>query len=179
MILGPAVLSSWPRDSTPGWLWDARLFPHYAAPATALIYILAASSLRVARNAWPGTFAERRYITWGVLGLFALTTGMGLLTPENKYLFGPIDYHVLAKHSSILERLEREPGRHLVLVRYGSRHDMYQELVFNQADIERSRVVWARSLGPEKDSCLIDHFSGRQVWLVEDDGDLKLSAYAR
>jgi hypothetical protein len=162
-----------------GAAWDARLFPHYAAPATALVDILAACSLRVARNAWPGTFAERRYMTWGVLGLFALTTGMAMLTPENRYLFGPIDYHVQAKHASITERLEREPGRHLVLVRYGSRHDMYEELVFNQADIERSRVVWARSLGPEKDSCLIGHFSGRHAWLLEDDGDLKLSAYER
>jgi hypothetical protein len=162
-----------------GAAWDARLFPHYAAPATALIYVLAACSLRAASNTWPGTFAERRYLAYGILALFGLTTAMAMLTPENMYLFGPIDYHVQAKHCAITERLEHEPGRHLVLVRYGSRHDLYEELVFNQADIERSRVVWARSLGPEKDSCLIDHFSGRHAWLLEDDGDLKLSAYAR
>jgi hypothetical protein len=162
-----------------GAAWDARLFPHYAAPATALVYILAACSLRAARNTWPGTFAERRYLTYGILGLFGLTAAMAMLTPENTYLFGPIDYHVQAKHCSITERLEREPGLHLVLVRYGSRHDMYEELVFNQANIERSRVVWARSLDPEKDSRLIDHFSGRHAWLLQDDGDLKLSAYAR
>ena len=162
-----------------GVAWDARLFPHYAAPATALIYILAACSLRAARNAWPGTFAESRFMIWAVLGLFALTTGLAMLTPENRYLFGPIDYHVQAKHASIAERLEREPGRHLVLVHYGSRHDMYEELVFNRADIERARIVWAHSLGPEKDRCLIDHFSDRHAWLLEDDGDLKLRAYAR
>jgi hypothetical protein len=158
-----------------GAAWDARLFPHYAAPATALIYIVAASALRAVKNAWPGTFAERRFMTWGVLGVFALTTGMALLTPENRYLFGPIDYHVQAKHASVLARLEKDPGQHLVLVRYGSRHEMYEELVFNRADIERSRVVWARSLGPEKDSRLIGHFPGRQIWLLEDDGDLKLT----
>jgi hypothetical protein len=162
-----------------GVAWDARLFPHYAAPATALIYILAACSLRAAGNAWPGKLAERRYITLGVLGLFAITTGLALLTPENRNLFGPIDYHVRAKHASITERMERDPGRHLVLVRYGSHHDMYEELVFNQADIEQSRIIWAHSLGPEKDRCLIDHLSGRQVWLLEDDGNVKLSAYAR
>ncbi|HTA71596.1 MAG TPA: hypothetical protein VK776_25100, partial [Bryobacteraceae bacterium] len=91
----------------------------------------------------------------------------------------PIDYHVQAKHASIAERLERVPGRHLVLVHYGSRHDMYEELVFNRADIGRSRIVWAHSLGPEKDRCLIDHFSDRHAWLLEDDGDLKLGAYER
>ena len=162
-----------------GVAWDARLFPHYAAPATALIYILAASSLRAIRNAWPGTFAERRYITCGVLGLFALTTGMAMLSPENRFLFGPVDYHVRSKHAAIVEKLEQDPGQHLVLVSYGSRHDLYEELVFNQADIERSRIVWARSLGPEKDSRLIDHFSGRQVWLLEEDGDLKLTSGAQ
>ena len=158
-----------------GAAWDARLFPHYAAPATALIYVLAACSLRAARNAWPGTFAERRYMTWAVLGLFALTTGMALLTPENRYLFGPIDYHVRSKHASIAEQIEKNPGQHLVLVRYGNRHEMYEELVFNRADIDGSRVVWAHSLGPEKDRRLIDRFPGRQVWLLEEDGDEKLT----
>jgi hypothetical protein len=158
-----------------GAAWDARLFPHYAAPATALIYILAACSLRAARNAWPGTFAERRYMTCGVLGLFTLTSGMALLTPENRYLFGSIDYHVRAKHASIAEQIEKNPGRHLVLVRYGARHEMYEELVFNDADIDGSRVVWAHSLGPEKDRRLIDHFPGREVWLLEEDGGVKLT----
>ena len=158
-----------------GAAWDARLFPHYAAPATALVYILAASSLRAIRNAWPGNFAERRYLAWGILGLFAVTTAMGILTPENRNLFGPVDFHIRAKHASVLEQIERYPGQHLVLVRYGTRHDMYEELVFNQADLDRARVVWARSLGPEKDRRLIHHFSTRQVWMLEDDGDLKLT----
>jgi hypothetical protein len=52
---------------------------------------------------------------------------------------------------------------------------MYEELVFNRADIDNSRVVWAHSLGPEKDRRLIDHFPGRQVWLLEEDGDVKLT----
>ena len=160
-----------------GAAFDARLFPHYAAPATALVYILAASSLRAARNAWPGGFAERRYVTWAVLGAFALTTSMAWLRPENRYLFGPIDYHVRAKQASVSASLESEPGRHLVLVRYGGGHDLYEELVFNRADIERSRVIWARSLGSEQDDRLIRYFSGRQVWLLEEDGDVKLTRY--
>jgi hypothetical protein len=114
-------------------------------------------------------------MTWGVLGFFALTTGMAMLTPENLYLFGPIDYHVRAKHASITEHIEKNPGQHLVLVRYGTRHEMYEELVFNRADIGGSRVVWAHSLGPEKDGRLIEHFPGREVWLLEEDGDVKLT----
>lgn len=160
-----------------GTAWDARLFPHYAAPATALAYILAACALRAVRNAWPGTFAERLHVTWGVIAMFVLTTGMGLLTPENRFLFGPIDYHVRAERASIVSRLQNEPGEQLVLVHYGIHHDLYEELVFNRADIDGSKIVWARSLGPERDSRLLRHYSGRQAWLLEEDGEVKLKRY--
>ncbi len=160
-----------------GSAFDARLFPHYAAPATALVYILAASSLRAVRNAWPGSFVERQYVTWGVIGVFTLTTAAGLLQPANRYLFGPIDYHVRAKRAVILERLRSVAGKHLVLVRYGARHEMYEELVYNSADLDGSQVVWARSLGTEEDRRLIEYYVHRRVWLVEEDGEPVLSPY--
>jgi hypothetical protein len=160
-----------------GAAWDARLFPHYAAPATALGYILAASALRTARTAWPGRPAERLYVTWGVIGLCVLTTVMGLLTTRNRFLFGDIDYHIRAKQASVTEQLRHEPGEHLVLVRYGAHHDLYEELVYNRADLDRAKIVWARSLGPERDSALVRYYRGRKVWQVEDDGELELRRY--
>jgi len=160
-----------------GAAFDARLFPHYAAPATALAYVLAASAVRAARNAWPGKPSERAYVAWGLGGVVAITAILGLLTPSNRYLFGPIDYHVRAKQASMTERLEHEPGQHLVLVRYGARHEIYEELVYNLADIDRQKVIWARSLGPEKDQRLIRQYPGREVWLAEEDGDLMLNRY--
>jgi hypothetical protein len=156
---------------------DGRLYPHYAAPATALFYILAASALRVMRETWPGVFAERVYLTWAVLAVFTLSTGLALLTAENRYLFGPIDYHVRAKHAAVVAQLQNAPGDHLVLVQYGTHHEMYEELVYNHADIDRSKIVWARSLGSEKDQRLVQYYAGRQVWMLEEDGDVKLSRY--
>jgi len=156
---------------------DGRLYPHYAAPAAAIFYILAASALHAMREAWPGGLAERVYVTWALFALFALTTALALVSADNRYLFGPIDYHIRAKHAAAEERLEKEPGSHLVLVRYGPRHEMYEELVYNHADIDRSRVVWARSLGWEKDRRLIRYYADRQVWLLEEDGDVKMSRY--
>jgi hypothetical protein len=160
-----------------GVAFDARLFPHYAAPATALVYILAASSLRAAKNSWPGSFAERRFVSWSIIGLFVLTTGLGLLQPENRYLFGPIDYHARGKRASVEERLKSEPGKHLVLVRYGPHHDRYEELVYNSADLDRSPVIWARSLGPDQDRRLVRYYANRQAWLLEEDGEVALSLY--
>jgi len=58
----------------------------------------------------------------------------------------------------------------LVLVSYGKNHDLYQEFVYNRADIDHSRIVWARSLGANLDRKLIKYFPHRKVWLLEDDG---------
>jgi hypothetical protein len=156
---------------------DGRLYPHYASPATAIFYILAASAFRVMRQAWPGGFAERIYLSWAVVAVFTLSTGLALLTRENRYLFGPIDYHIRAKHATVAARLRKEPGGHLVLVHYGTHHEIYEELVYNRADIDGSKIVWARSLGFEKDQRLIRYYAGREVWSLEEDGDAKLSRY--
>ncbi|MBZ5607455.1 MAG: hypothetical protein LAP38_04295 [Acidobacteriia bacterium] len=154
---------------------DARLFPHYAAPAAALAYILAGCTLRAARNAWPGRFSERIYVPWALMSALVAIAALGLLSPDNRYLFGSIDYHVRAKRASVMEKLESVPGDHLVLVRYGPQHEPYEEFVYNRADIDRSRVIWARSLSPQKDLRLIESYPARQVWLLDDDQDLKLT----
>jgi hypothetical protein len=56
-----------------------------------------------------------------------------------------------------------------VLVRYGPNHDIQKEWVYNAADIDRSRVVWAQDMGPKQDSELIKYFSDRNVWLLAAD----------
>ncbi len=154
---------------------DARLYPHYAAPGAALVYILAASTFRALRKSWPGAFAERVYLPWCMFALFAVVTVPGLLA--SRYWFGPSDYHVLSKRAAVAKQLENQPGGQLVLVRYGSQHDLYEELVYNSADIDRSKIVWARSLGPAQDRELLNRYPGRRVWLVDEDGKLALSRY--
>jgi hypothetical protein len=153
---------------------DARLFPHYAAPATALGYILAASALRTARTAWPGMPAERLLVAWGIVGLCVLTTAMGLFTTRSRFLFGEHDFHIRAKQASVAEQLRNEPGQHLVLVSYGAHHNLYEEFVYNRADLDRAKIVWARSLGQERDDALVRYYRGRKVWQLKDDGDMEL-----
>ena len=161
-----------------GCAMDARLFPHYAAPATALVYVLAAFALRTGWRHSPGSPGERRMLAGGVVALFVVTTAVGLFTPKNRFYFSATDYHVKAKRAHTEEQLLHEPGQHLVLVRYGPRHDLYEELVYNAADIDGSRVVWAHSLGTEKDGELIRYYSKRKIWLLEEDGEVKLKRYS-
>jgi hypothetical protein len=152
---------------------DTRIFPHYAAAEAVLAYIIAACALRALRNAWPGV--EGAYLMWGALAVFVLPTGLGLLTPANRYLAGSGEYLTSAKHASIEQQLTQQPGEHLVLVRYGPRHPIYEELVYNHADIDGSKIVWARSLGGAKDAELIRYYPNRQVWMVDDDDGVNLS----
>ena len=132
---------------------DTRVWPHYVAAETVLAYMIAACGLRALRNAWPGV--DGACLMWGALVVFALPTALGLLTPANKYVIGSSEYLTNAKHAVIEEQLEKQPGEHLVLVSYGPRHDLYEELVYNHADIDGSKVVWARSLGADE-GCGVD-----------------------
>lgn len=42
-------------------------------------------------------------------------------------------------------------------------------MVFNGANPEQERLLWARSLGPETDREVIAAYPGREVWLVKHD----------
>jgi len=152
---------------------DTRVWPHYVAAETVLAYIVAACALRALRKAWPGV--EGAYLMWAALVVFTLPTLLGLLSPANRYLLGSEDYLRDAKHASIEEQLQKQPGKHLVLVRYGPHHQIYEELVYNHADIDGSRIIWARSLGAEKDQQLMRHYPDRDVWLAYDDGQITLT----
>ena len=55
----------------------------------------------------------------------------------------------------------------LVIMRYLPGHQTHHEWVYNDAEIDKSPVVWARDLGEEKNAELLRYFSGRRKWLVE------------
>jgi hypothetical protein len=76
-----------------------------------------------------------------------------------------------SQRRALLEKFHARGGRHLVLVSYGPRHSEAAEWVYNAADIYASPVVWARSLGPERDGELIARLSGRSVWHLQKDDD--------
>ena len=70
---------------------------------------------------------------------------------------------------SIDDRLARMPGKQLVFVRYWPRHIFQDEWVYNAADIDAARVVWARDLGAAEDEKLRRYYADRTVWLLEPD----------
>lgn len=67
--------------------------------------------------------------------------------------------------------LSRRPGKQLVIVHYSSQHSPDQEWVYNRADIDASKVVWAREMDAPSDAELIRYFKDREVWLLNADAN--------
>jgi hypothetical protein len=65
--------------------------------------------------------------------------------------------------------LEQQPGKQLAIVRYGPGHDVLYEWVWNLAEIDQQKVVWARELKPGWIVQLLRYYPERKVWLIEPD----------
>jgi hypothetical protein len=73
--------------------------------------------------------------------------------------------------AAIAKQLESQPGLQLALVRYSSTHNAVIQWVYNAADIDSSKVVWAHDMGYEQNRELLRYYKDRQVWLIEPDCD--------
>jgi hypothetical protein len=71
----------------------------------------------------------------------------------------------------LAEKLEHLPGKHLVIVHYAALHSPGYEWVFNGAEIDTAKVLWARELDPEQNAKLFAYFKDRKIWLVTPDSD--------
>lgn len=150
-------------------------YPHYAAPLTAVFYLLIVQSLRhlragQRRSRPAGLWLARAVPLICVLSLVVRAAVHPLLdaVPEM-----PLQWHHAKPgnldRARVLAELARTEGRHLAIVRYGPGHDPLLEWVYNAANIEEAQVVWARELDSPENERLIRAFPGRRVWLVEPD----------
>ena len=162
-----------------GMLAETWLIPHYLAPFTAAFYALglqAARHLRVWRpGGKPVGLALVRLSVTICIVLAALRSAADPLhlrlfpKPEMVEMawFGSQNYGVA--RAQVEAKLEAQPGDQLVLVRYMPSHDPLDEWVYNAADIDHSKVIWAREMSPAEDRELLDYYKDRSVWLVEPD----------
>lgn len=72
----------------------------------------------------------------------------------------------LRDRQPLLEKIAAQPGKHLVIVTYDlATYDTF-EWVYNEPDIDRSKVIWARDMGPEKNRKLLAYYPDRRVWHI-------------
>jgi hypothetical protein len=156
-----------------GLIPEKTVWPHYPSPSLPLFFVI---------------------LMYGLFGLRfwkmgRARVGTGLIAPLSlAFVAQFIVYVVFAclhldwlhltawgtfgpQRATVAQRLEKEPGQQLVMVHYAPDHDFLHEWVYNRADIDRSKVVWAREVSPEEDRRLIDYFHNRRTWLLEADAN--------
>jgi hypothetical protein len=159
-----------------GFLLPIYFRPHYAAPITGAIYALELMAMRhVWRWRWYGEPTGRAMVRWIpaicllMLPLRAAAPLLHFPLPVNGVrTWYARDFQNLDR-ARALAHLSKLDGKHLVIVRYGPEHDTVNEWVYNEADIDRAKVVWARDMGPAQNEELIRYFKDRHVWLAEPD----------
>jgi hypothetical protein len=165
--------------------------PHYSAPITCAILALVLIALRRLRP-WQwrskpvGLFITRAVpaVCVLLLGLRVAAGPLHLPSPPRWPVKGMPTWCTLpvmnAERAAMLARLRHYPGWQLVIVHYNPGHEInFHEWVYNRADINSAKVIWARDMGPAENEELIQYFKKRHAWVVDaDDHPPKLLPYS-
>lgn len=158
-------------------IWSAVRphLPHYwvfVVAAGALVALLMVVDWRVRSASSAGAFALLQCAGW-------LAVLLVIVAGQARHADYPFDTGQGDDpfRRPIEQQLDAMPGEHLVLVRYGDCHDAGEEYVYNDADIDHARIVWARDVPGQSVAPLLNYFRNRDVWVFEPDDDRKLYRY--
>jgi hypothetical protein len=143
---------------------------HYAAPLTCVILALTVQAIRHLRTMRVGQRPVGVALSRAIVLLLVLDTGINTFRGMCDPLLWPCQGD--PSRTAISEKLAHTPGRHLILVRYEKDdHNIHDEWVYNGAEIDNAKVLWARELDPQQNAKLFAYFNDRKLWLVTPDTD--------
>jgi hypothetical protein len=160
-----------------------NLFPyllvHYLAAVTCLFVLVSVTGLQqVVRLTIRGTrvgieivrvvilLCVAEFTCWYALHLFETPAAYSVLRYET---WDAVEGTRQQRRVDVKRQLAAISGQLLVFVRYSPHHIYQDEWVWNAADIDASRVVYALDLGMVEDEKLIGYFPGRKLLLLEPD----------
>jgi hypothetical protein len=148
-----------------GFLLVPWFQPHYAAPLLGTLFALLTQAIRHMRHWRHG----ERPVGIGLSRVVVLAAlFLAPFHPHAEALGHPVPSGI--EYRALFEKqLTAAPGEYLLIVRYSPKHDVLQEWVYNRADIDHAKVIWAREIPGMDIHPLLNYFRGRQVWLVEPD----------
>jgi hypothetical protein len=157
---------------------EVWFLPHYFAPASALLYLVLLQCMRHLRWCeWRGrpvglAFVRAVAMVYVATAILRIGLAVAHVHPEKEWQHGDME------RAAIVKELDGAPGQSVVLVKYAPDFDPDREWVYNGADIDGQKIVWARDMGAEKNQELLDYYRGRKFWMVEVDGAVMLKPYA-
>jgi len=151
--------------------------PHYVAPVACILFGVMVQAMR----------HLRRISLWKRPIGAALSRAIVLLLVIDVAQFAATGYGDpmgwggggLWQRVQIQRQLNATPGKHLVIVSYSDTHSVHEEWVYNGADIDGSKIVWARDMGPDVNAQLVHYFKDRTAWVAEEGpGTVSLTPYS-
>lgn len=147
-----------------GLITETFMWLHYVAPVVALNYFFVLNALQLWRR------HNRRVgelVCWlmPLLATVMLAKSLSGTIKQNK----TSAWHM--QRSQVVKQLKQKDGKHLVIVSYGPRHSVHDEWVYNNADIDGAKVVFARHMDQTQDCKLVEYFRLRHIWSLDVDRD--------
>jgi hypothetical protein len=166
-------------------IWN---LPHYAAPGTCLIYFFISQCLRriyiwrVRKN------PIGKFIVCSVPVYCVCLIILPISLKLDPFMYVNPSFWELPrsafpiwslKKEEIAASLKKQEGKHLVIVKYWPGHNVEAEWVYNEADLDNAKILWARNMTEEKNCELVKYFHDRKIWILEKQGgkDPSISPY--
>jgi hypothetical protein len=149
-----------------GLALETWMSPHYFAPALGLLYLVLLQCMRhMTLFRWHGQPVGLAVVRVVPLILSAmivlrLTAHIAQVKIEPDWPPGNV------ARAQIVRSLYSSPGEHLILVRYGTTHLPDNEWVYNEADVDHAKLVWARDMGERDNEELLRYFKQRKIWVL-------------
>ena len=158
-----------------GLLVVRPFFPHYAAPLTATVFILLVQAMRHLRL-WKIGQRPLGLVLCRLVAVLTLARLPYAVADQARNPGCPWSF----ERARITRQLDATPGKQLVLVRYSPQHNPAIEWVYNRADVDGSKIVWAREIPGVSVEPLLEQYRDRKVWLLEADvSPVGLRSYER
>jgi hypothetical protein len=143
--------------------------PDYFSPATCALFLVLTQCMRHLWHRRPATRALGRPL---VRAIPVLLLTMIVLRTAFASAHVPIEPRWprgILERADMARELQHLPGRQLVIVICGPRYNPSGDWVYNAADIDAAKVVWARDMGDDANRELLNYFADRTVWRVNAD----------
>ena len=155
---------------------ETWFIPHYAAAFVAGGYAILLQSMRHLRLWRPSGQPSGLF-------LVRMTPLLCVILCVLRLLAGPLHirlngYPALAWYgtspvglarAAVVNKLQALPGQQIAIVRYTPTHAPFDDWVYNAADIDHSKVVWAREMDAASNLELLHYYKNRTPWLVQPD----------
>ncbi len=159
---------------------EVFLTPNYVAPFAAAIYGLGIQAMRHL-SAWrlktervgKAIVCVSLLICVVMVAFRPFNRMLGMPVQERPFLdwnfrwYGPD--HFGTDREGVQEKLEGFSGKQLAIVRYAPTNPPLEEWVYNGADINGSKVIWAQDMDAGSNRDLLHYYEDRKAWLVEPD----------